>query len=411
MKNWVRVLAVLMAMVMCLSCVSFAEEVVEEYNDATVLLTIDDREFDAAYISDVLYSMQEAGYDVDQSSYNTAIQYLIYQTAWKTEVDKLGLMDYTDDELAAIKEEATVMAQNKWDEALTTYADYFWSGESQEEYDELLITAASYYNAYGYDPEILANQYYNSLQSQKASDALYAILLEGKDLEPAEEDILATFMDAVNQDKNMIGENASLYEAYTYNYGYQSWWIPSGYRGIIHILIKVDDELLTAYNSAATQEEADAAKAAVLESRQKVIDDIYARLEKGETFQSLIALYGEDPGMQDESNLANGYEVNANSIVWDPVFTAAAFSEEMQEPGDVSKPVIGSYGIHILYYLREIPGGAIEMTDEIYQEIYDYLQSSIETNAYNEAMNELIEEQNHSIIINQDAIDYLTSLY
>ena len=59
--------------------------------------------------------------------------------------------------------------------------------------------------------------------------------------------------------------------------------------------------------------------------------------------------------------------------MWDPVFRDAAFSAEMTKPGDHSKPVLGSYGVHILYYLADVPEGAVELTDDLYAELAETL--------------------------------------
>ena len=100
--------------------------------------------------------------------------------------------------------------------------------------------------------------------------------------------------------------------------------------------------------------------------------------------------------------LKEGYAVHQDSIMWDPVFTAAAFSEKMQKPGDVSDPVVGSYGIHILYYLRDIPGGIVEMTDEIYAEIESYIVSEKTNMAYSEAL--IAWRAETEIVYNEEAI-------
>ena len=146
--------------------------------------------------------------------------------------------------------------------------------------------------------------------------------------------------------------------------------------------------------SAVTAEAVEAARDALLENHQKMIDDIYEKLAQGESFQSLIALYGTDPGMQVESNLENGYAVHQDSIIWDPAFTAGAFSEKMQKPGDVSDPVIGMNGIHILYYLRDIPEGYIEMTDEIRASVEEYLLGSKQNEIITAALEQWLEQAN-----------------
>ena len=68
-------------------------------------------------------------------------------------------------------------------------------------------------------------------------------------------------------------------------------------------------------------------------------------------------------------NLVNGYSVHKDTVVFMQEFTDGAFSEKMQKVGDVSDPVVTSYGVHILYYLRDIPGGAVEFTDAIKSEV------------------------------------------
>ena len=151
-----------------------------------------------------------------------------------------------------------------------------------------------------------------------------------------------------------------------------------------------DESLEEARNAESPDEEAvkaaadavEDARNRLLESRRDVLDDIYARLENGEDFRGLIAEYGEDPGMQDETTLAEGYHVHAESILWDPAFVGGAFQEGMQKPGDVSQPVVGQYGIHVLYYLADVPGGLI-MTDSIRDEIGEYLEASVLNDAFN----------------------------
>ena len=55
--------------------------------------------------------------------------------------------------------------------------------------------------------------------------------------------------------------------------------------------------------------------------------------------------------------------------------------------GDVSDPIVTQFGVHLLHYLRDIPGGATELTDTMREEIREALQ---EENA-NEAFNTLID--------------------
>ena len=131
-------------------------------------------------------------------------------------------------------------------------------------------------------------------------------------------------------------------------------------------------ELLDQLKAAGTDADAalyDELKAAIegiaIASKQDTIDEIETRLNNGEEFAKIAPDYNEDPGQ----DFNEGYMVHPESIMWDPVFRDAAFSAEMNQPGDHSKPVLGSYGVHILYYLADVPEGAIELTDDLYAEL------------------------------------------
>ena len=132
-------------------------------------------------------------------------------------------------------------------------------------------------------------------------------------------------------------------------------------------------------------------------------DDIYARLEKGESFEALIAEYGTDSGMTSEDTLKEGYLVHKDSIIWDPAFIAAAFSDKMNQPGDTSDPAVGNYGVHILHYLKDVPGGFVELSEAIHEEIYTYLVSQRENQIISEALEEW--QTGHEIVLNEEIID------
>ncbi|MCR4876415.1 MAG: peptidylprolyl isomerase, partial [Clostridiales bacterium] len=128
-----------------------------------------------------------------------------------------------------------------------------------------------------------------------------------------------------------------------------------------------------------TQEQVDAAKQAILDSVQAQVDEIMAKYAAGTPFADLIAEYGTDPGMTQEPNKTNGYAVHADSILWDPAFTAGAMG--LKNVGDVSEPVLGSNGIHILHYTRDIPAGAVEFTEEMRAKLSEELLSDKENTA------------------------------
>lgn len=188
----------------------------------------------------------------------------------------------------------------------------------------------------------------------------------------------------------------------TQYYGQTSYYQPEGYRGIIHILLNVDDSLLSDYQAKVsaletqdttatdtdlvTQEDVDAAYAAILASVQPTIDEIQQKLQDGTSFEDLIVEYGQDPGMQSEPIKSQGYAVHADSVIWDPAFVQAAFS--VDNVGDIAAPVIGNYGVHIVKYHRDIPAGAVELTDDIRTSLRTELESTKANELFNAAITE-----------------------
>ena len=376
----------------------------EPKNDNPVLATVDGKEISLADTQAMLDSLISGGYITDATDYKTALDTLIQTRVLSDKITELGFDQFTEAE----KADFAAKAETEWQEAIQQYVSYF----GQE--------AAEYYNAHGITEETIAKQY----QNEAAQEKLEAYLLEGKELTVTEEEIQAIFNDAAAQDLASFDGNIAAYEFYQTYYGQQFWFVPEGYRGIIHILLDVDEALMDAYAQAQSAYEEskteelpagdealkaamEAARDAILASKKETIDDIYARLEKGEEFTALISEYNQDPGMQDEARLADGYHVHKESMVWDPVFTEAAFSEKMVKPGDVSDPVVGKNGIHILYYLRDVPGGIIEMTDDIRSEIKTYLENMKMNQIFSEALSSWQEQ--HEIVYHQEAIYALTA--
>ncbi|MBQ7657175.1 MAG: peptidylprolyl isomerase [Clostridia bacterium] len=392
------------------------EPAAEEAQDENpVLATLDGNEITLTDTQAMLSSLVSGGYITDSTDYKTALDYLIQTRVLAAKITELGFDQFTDEE----KADFAAKAEAEWNEAIEQYVSYF-GGAEDTNVEQTRQEAVAYYAAHGITEESIARQY----QAEASQEKLEAYLLEGKNVAVTEEEIQALFDQAAEQDKASIGGNIGTYELYQAYYGQQFFYMPEGYRGIIHILLDVDEALMDAYTQAqsayeesVTEEKPDGdealkaavdeARQAILDSRKETIDDIYARLEKGEEFTALIAEYNQDPGMKDESRLADGYLVHQESLIWDPVFTAAAFSEKMVKPGDVSDPVVGQNGIHILYYLRDVPGGKVEMTDEIRAEIETYLDSSKKNQVFSEALSEWMTQ--HEIVYNQEAIYALTN--
>ncbi|MBQ6347915.1 MAG: peptidylprolyl isomerase [Clostridia bacterium] len=124
----------------------------------------------------------------------------------------------------------------------------------------------------------------------------------------------------------------------------------------------------------------------LLPQAQQVIDEF-----DGSNFDSLIEKYNADPGMQNEPTATNGYAVSANSNTWDPAFTEGAMS--IETVGQISGPVYGQNGIHVIYYLSDITPGPVALED-IADAVKDAALQDKTSETYDNQINAWVEEAN-----------------
>lgn len=372
-----------------------------------IALTVNGDDISAALVMQYAEYQEANGY-TETVDYEQAINALIEIVLVNQKIKELGLDQYTEDEKAAFM----LDAQLQWDTAISEYVSYYLTEDTEEARAQAKADAEAYYGAHGYSVEVL----YDQMLNNESFNRLLEHMMATGDVTVTDEEVRQAFMEYAQMDEMYFKGQIPTYEYYTQYSGYQALYVPEGYRGVTHILLQVEEELLTNYQNLAaqleeegttvTQADVDAALQAVLASRQEDMDSIYARLENGESFETLIAEFGTDPGMQDARYLAEGYPVHKESIVYDPVFTAAAFSEKMVQVGDVSDPVVGSYGIHILYYLRDLPAGVVEMTEDIRAQIYDSLLMDKQNTVVNAQMQKWVEES--TVVRNEEVIASLS---
>ena len=440
-----RLFCILLSLVMLIS-VSFAlaedtadaaaeaetAEVVSE--EPVLLVTVNGEEIrsDNDYLlymqSNYLNWASSNGYDTDDASLVTAVnQQSLYDTiGYFLALQKgkeLGLDQFTDDEKAAF----AATAKEQWEEIVNSFvsANESITDDSSDE-DKAAARAdaeAQLLSEYGYDEA----RYIKEYGDQAVNNTIYQRVTDhlSTDLKVTDEDIQTYFDDLVKDDQEIYENDAGSYEFYTQYYGQSSYYTPAGYRGITHILLNVDDELLNNWKdlsarleeqkSAAeeaadevpaedakptaepeptaepvTEEMVNAAKDAILESVKATVDEIKAKLDGGASFDDLIKEYGKDPGMEDDATRAAGYPVHNDSILYDPAFRDAAMA--LEKVGDVSDPVVGQYGVHILQYLRDIPAGAVELTDDMKNEFRETILHEMIIEAMHSAVDQWMDE-------------------
>lgn len=370
-----------------------------------VLAKVGDKEILQAEADRLMPGFVNYNYVSSAADYQTVVTFLVQQEVLRRKIADMKFDQFTAEEETALRNEA----KQEWETALDQYVQQYLSEDTEEARAKTREEGVAFYASRGLTEEKL----FDSSKYNASVDKMRNYLVG--DYAPTEEEINDVFNEVGAQYQAQYEGNVAMYETMTQLSGQKSWYTPEGYRGIIHILLRVDPEVLEQYTAmqAAYEEQAAAggqpadaegqpkatdpvtepvteeqvaeAKQAVLNAKKAEIDDIYDRLANGESFEELIRQYGEDPGMEDENRLRDGYSVHKDSAIYDPAFTKAAFSDKMNKVGDVSDPVVGSFGIHILKYQRDVPSGLV-MTDDIRSEIESYLKSRKEATAFDEAI-------------------------
>ena len=291
------------------------------------------------------------------------VQYYVQMDA----AAQLGFDRFTEEEEAEIMAEA----QAEYDETLAEYWDYFAEeGVSDEEIREAVL---QYFEENDYDVETIFKNARDTRIMDRYFDYVTADVTA---------DVDAIYEERVAAQKEEYEADPSSFE-YDAMYGEDIYYVPEGFRAVYHILLLIDDESAEAlYDLQARQAEIAAelenpgenTDAAALQAELEEIggqideliaplmekaDEIYARLDAGESFFALMEEYGEDPGMQEDPFMTKGYYVSEGSAMWEPNFRDGAMA--LEKEGDVSEPVLTSYGIHLILHGGDLASGPVPL--------------------------------------------------
>ena len=361
MKRFKKLMSLLLVLVCLLGAA--AGEQGEQNSERILLMTVDGVEVWFEDISNIAKQLYTYGYTNTMDDYIQALNYWLMSSV----AAEVLAAPRAEELLGETYEELKAQYEEEFDYYISEYAESLYEeGDSDEAKAEKYQQALQEYASAGLERDSYT---YRCL----ALDAMEMLLLDViPDVE--EEDIQELFKTYVEVDKGYFEGQVAMYEMYTMMYGYTSYYIPEGYRSVLHILLQPDDALINAYKDAS-EDEKEAARQALLDAVKDQLDEIYAALEDGARFEDLIVEYNEDPGMKNEQTLREGYPVHRDSLVYAQDFTDGAFSEGMDKPGDVSSPIVSEFGVHVMYYLKDIPEGAVELTDEIREELVSELQA------------------------------------
>ena len=109
--------------------------------------------------------------------------------------------------------------------------------------------------------------------------------------------------------------------------------------------------------------------------------DLVARLKAGEDFDTLLAEYGEDPGMKQGASSITGYLISPTGYGFDETFVDAA--QQLTEAGQISDPVVSDFGVHIVKLLYGIDEADLP---------YDLVKSIVQPLADEDAQQTAVDE-------------------
>lgn len=378
----------------------YAAQIVATFGeDGVVWLKDVQAAYDSVSAQYASYGLDLASYGMEETVKKDLVDSAVEDAVVKAKAAELGLDQFDETALAEFEASA--------EETMQSYIDYYlgyYYPDAEEVTDEMRAEAEKYWTDNGFSREAYAE----SLQKDAINEAVHEYVT--KDVAVTDEDIQAEY-------ETLIAENQ---ESYTNDRTYNSdrnagvtiAWNPEGYRAVKHVLIKFDDEQSALYSDLQSQlDSLNAEKDAIVKAQSATeapeaeataeateepesteaplrtleevnadiaacateVEALYAQLmpeaeeviaafNAGTSFDELIEKYNDDPGMTSEPNASIGYAVSADSTTWDPAFTEGAMS--IAEVGQISQPVRGSYGIHIIWYMGDVTPGEVAL-DEI----------------------------------------------
>lgn len=356
-----------------------------------------------------------------------------------------GAYTLSDEDLESIRK-YVVEAYAKYEVLLNKMKEMGIADLTEEEKTNLRANAEYYYLQYVYSytqQGISADEAAYYLDSQGMSidsiyESSYRNAIQSKivnaltvDEEVSDEEAMTQYEALVSEFETSYASAPQSVESYA-NSGYTVYFMPENMRYIKHIiLIPEDEEIQAELENAVNQlmtyeseyatitaasytpqyddivekaikeeclENIELAEKAVEEAQAKVLEavtdeanEVLEAIKNGESFDSLIEKYSDDPGSFSEPIKSNGYLVYKDSTTWDEAFINAA--NALENVGDVSEPTVGSLGVYIVKFESEPASGKAEF-DAVKDAVIASVISQRKSEAFNSQSETWYEEAN-----------------
>jgi len=196
-----------------------------------------------------------------------------------------------------------------------------------------------------------------------------------------------------SEQKSKYQTNFSAYESDMNSNAIVTFHLP-GYKKVQSILIQIPDkkrEEIAEERDNKNDEKADELRdEALKEIEAKAREALDKALNSNMTFEALIVMYNDDPGMDDEETRKAGYLVGPQTTRWAEEYKNAAL--KLKEVGDITTELVKSdYGYFIIKLIENVPNGEVKYED-LNEKIREELLSEKKANAQEKAVQELYEK-------------------
>lgn len=356
-----------------------------ETEESARIVSVDGEEIPASEIEvweTYMLSIYEAGgYDTDSEdvqdlAYEDAVNMAVQLKVIEKKAGELGLDQFTEEE----EEEMRESAESDWQESLQIYTSLYQVQEELSE-EEAREKALEYLESCGYATS-------DELFQQRKQEAVFTRVEEYccDEVTVSDEEVEASYEEQAAADEEAYEGNIAAYEENIMELGdNDSFYVPTGYRHILHIRLEADEDLLEEWNEASEEEDQETMQQLEEElkaSCEDTVAEIRSELEGGADIWQVIEDYSADSGLEDYT----GYSVHEDSVMWNDTIKDAVFS--LDDIGELSEPVVDTDGIYLLYYDSNVEGGAIEYTDTVAENLRESLLSEKQSQAFSQALQE-----------------------
>ncbi len=107
----------------------------------------------------------------------------------------------------------------------------------------------------------------------------------------------------------------------------------------------------------------ESAKETGYKALDKSVNEIIEKLENDNDFDGVMEEFGQDPGMKNEPQKSTGYAIYQDFSSFDPAFVEAGMA--LKAIGDISGPVKGLHGIHVIEYTADGESGPASLQEDM----------------------------------------------